>query len=94
MTEWYPSDNVEILLDKIQCSLSYLFISELLDRPKRGDYKISVKGLELLSSCTDEQMNEYIYSLNGTLIIVINGHQLTELYMIMDWGYKQKRYSK
>lgn len=60
MTEWYPSGNGEILLDRIQWSLSYLFISDLLDRPKRGDYKISAKGLGLLSSCTDEQINEYI----------------------------------
>lgn len=60
MNEWYPSGNGEILLDRIQWALSYLFISELVEKPKRGDYKISEKGLLMLSSCTDVQINEYI----------------------------------
>ena len=60
MNEWYPSGNGEIFLDRIHWALSYLFISELVEKPKRGDYKISEKGLQMLSSCTDAQINEYI----------------------------------
>lgn len=60
MTEWYPSGNGEIFLDRITWALSYLFSSELVERPKRGDYKISEKGLKILSSCTDEQINNFI----------------------------------
>lgn len=57
---WYPSGNGEIFLDRISWALSYLFIAGLVEKPKRGDYKISDKGLSLLSSCTDDQINEYI----------------------------------
>lgn len=60
MNAWYPSGNGEIFLDRIQWALSYLFISELVEKPKRGDYKISAKGLEMLSSCTEKQINNYI----------------------------------
>ncbi|WP_288186953.1 restriction endonuclease [uncultured Parabacteroides sp.] len=60
MNAWYPSGNGEIFLDRISWALSYLFIAGLVEKPKRGDYKISNKGLEMLSSCTDEQINEYI----------------------------------
>lgn len=60
MTAWYPSGNGEIFLDRITWALSYLFISELVEKPKRGDYKISAKGLQMLSSCDDKQINEYI----------------------------------
>lgn len=60
MIEWYPSGNGEIFLDRITWALSYLFSSELVERPKRGDYKISEKGLKILSSCTDEQINNFI----------------------------------
>ena len=57
---WYPSGNGEIFLDRISWALSYLFIAGLVEKPKRGDYKISDKGLSLLASCTDDQINEYI----------------------------------
>ena len=60
MTEWYPSGNGEIFLDRITWALSYLFSSKLVDKPKRGDYKINEKGLKMLSSCTDEQINNHI----------------------------------
>ena len=60
MTAWYPSGNGEIFLDRITWALSYLFISELVEKPKRGDYKISAKGLQMLLSCDDKQINEYI----------------------------------
>lgn len=60
MNAWYPSGNGEIFLDRIQWALSYLFISELVEKPKRGDYKISAKGLHMLSTCNDVEINEYI----------------------------------
>lgn len=60
MNAWYPSGNGEIFLDRISWALSYLFIAGLVEKPKRGDYRISEKGLTMISSCTDEQINEYI----------------------------------
>lgn len=60
MNAWYPSGNGEIFLDRISWALSYLFIAGLVEKPKRGDYKISDKGRTLLMSCTDEQISEYI----------------------------------
>ena len=62
MNTWYPSGNGEIFLDRITWALSYLYIAGLVEKPKRGDYKISDKGLSMLSSCTDEQINEYVKS--------------------------------
>ena len=59
MNMWYPSGNGEIFLDRISWALSYLFIAGLVEKPKRGDYKISEKGASMLLSCTDEQINEY-----------------------------------
>ncbi len=60
MNAWYPSGNGEIFLDRIQWALSYLFIAGLVEKPQRGDYKISEKGLSMLSSQTVEQINEFI----------------------------------
>lgn len=60
MNAWYPSGNKEIFLDRINWALSYLFIAGLVEKPKRGEYKISEKGLEMLSSCSDEQINEFV----------------------------------
>lgn len=60
MNAWYPSGNGEIFLDRISWALSYLFIAGLVEKPKRGDYKISSKGLSMLESCSDEQISEYI----------------------------------
>lgn len=57
---WYPSGNGEIFLDRISWALSYLFIAGLVEKPQRGDYKISEKGLSMLSSCTEEQINAFI----------------------------------
>ena len=53
MNAWYPSGNGEIFLDRISWALSYLFIAGLVEKPKRGDYKISSKGLSMLESCSD-----------------------------------------
>ena len=60
MNEWYPSGNGEIFLDRISWALSYLFIAGLVEKPKRGDYRISDKGLSMLESSSDNQINEYI----------------------------------
>lgn len=60
MNTWYPSGNGEIFLDRITWALSYLFIAGLVEKPKRGDYKISDKGLSMLESCSDEQISDYI----------------------------------
>ncbi len=60
MNTWYPSGNGEIFLDRISWALSYLFIAGLVEKPQRGDYKISEKGLSMLSSCTEKQINEFI----------------------------------
>lgn len=60
LNTWYPSGNDEIFSDRIQWALSYLFIAGLVERPQRGDYKISNKGLSMLSLCSDEQINEFI----------------------------------
>lgn len=60
MNAWYPSGNGEVFLDRITWALSYLFIAGLVERPKRGDYKISEKGLSMLASCSDEQISDYI----------------------------------
>lgn len=60
MNAWYPSGNGEIFLDRISWALSYLFIAGLVEKPKRGDYRISSKGLSMLESSSDEQINEYI----------------------------------
>lgn len=57
---WYPSGNGNIFLDRISWALSYLFIAGLVEKPKRGDYKISLKGLEMLSNNTDEQITNYV----------------------------------
>ncbi len=57
---WYPSGNGDIFLDRISWALSYLFIAGLVEKPKRGDYKISLKGLEMLSNSTDEQITIYV----------------------------------
>lgn len=60
MNAWYPSGNGEIFLDRITWALSYLFIAGLVEKPKRGDYKISDKGLNMLSTRTDEEINEFV----------------------------------
>ena len=60
MNAWYPSGNGEIFSDRISWALSYLFIAGLVEKPQKGDYKISKKGLSMLSSCTGEQINDFV----------------------------------
>ena len=65
MNEWYPSGNAEIFSDRISWALSYLFVAGLVERPRRGNYKITNKGLKMISSCTDEEINEFISAENA-----------------------------
>lgn len=44
----YESGNGPIFLDRITWSFTYLRIAGLVERPKRGIYKINEKGIELL----------------------------------------------
>lgn len=54
----YPSGNGHIFYDRISWALSYLNMAKLLDKPKRGVYKINEAGRELLK--TPEKVNSYI----------------------------------
>ncbi len=56
---WYPSGNRQIFLDRISWALSYLFIAGLVEKPQKGNYKISEKGLSMLAECTEEQINQF-----------------------------------
>ena len=57
---WYPSGNRQIFLDRISWALSYLFIAGLVEKPQRGDYQISKKGLSMLAECTEEQIKQFV----------------------------------
>jgi len=46
----YDSGNGPNFLDRIQWSFSYLSMSKLVDKPKRGVFKINATGLELLQT--------------------------------------------
>ena len=54
----YESGNGPIFLDRITWSFTYLRIAGLVERPKRGIYKINEKGIELLQ--IPEKIVEYI----------------------------------
>lgn len=56
--EIYPSGNGQVFYDRISWALSYLNMSGLLDKPKRGVYKINHIGQELLK--TPKKINSYI----------------------------------
>lgn len=58
VTEFYPSGNGQILYDRISWALSYLNMAGLLDKPKRGVYKINQKGIDLLK--TPKNVDAYI----------------------------------
>lgn len=58
VNEIYPSGNGHIFYDRISWALSYLNIGGLLDKPKRGIYKINQTGINLLN--TPEKINSYI----------------------------------
>ena len=58
VNEIYPSGNGQIFYDRISWALSYLNMSGLVDKPKRGIYELSQKGRELLK--TPNQVDVYI----------------------------------
>lgn len=58
VNEMYPSGNGHIFYDRISWALSYLSMAGLLDKPGRGIYTISQKGIDMLK--TPEKINEYV----------------------------------
>ena len=58
MSEMYDSGNGPVFYDRISWALSYLNMAGLVQKPKRGYYQITPKGLELLQ--TPDKINEYI----------------------------------
>lgn len=58
INEMYPSGNGHIFYDRISWALSYLNMGGLLDKPKRGIYKINQKGIDLLK--TPENVDSYV----------------------------------
>lgn len=50
INQMYPSGNGYIFYDRISWALSYLNMAGLLDKPGRGLFKISQKGIELLKT--------------------------------------------
>lgn len=58
LTQMYESGNGPIFKDRISWALTYLGFTDLIERPKRGVYRISQKGLEIL--LTPEKIDDYV----------------------------------
>jgi len=58
INQMYPSGNGHIFYDRITWALSYLYMAKLVDKPKRGTYRITLTGKELLKD--PHKINEYI----------------------------------
>ncbi len=58
LSEMYPSGNGHIFYDRVSWALSYLNMSDLVEKPKRGSYQINNEGLKLLK--TPDKVNDYI----------------------------------
>lgn len=58
INEVYPSGNGHVFYDRISWALSYLNMGGLLDKPKRGIYKINQAGIDLLK--TPENVDLFI----------------------------------
>ena len=58
VSKLYESGNGPIFFDRISWSLSYLRMAGLVEKPKRGIYKITEKGIEILS--TPEKLKNYV----------------------------------
>jgi len=58
ISKLYESGNGPIFFDRISWSLSYLRMAGLVEKPKRGIYKITEKGIEILS--TPEKLKNYV----------------------------------
>lgn len=56
--EMYASGNGPIFYDRVSWALSYLNMGGLVDKPKRGSYKINDNGIKLLQ--TPDKINKYI----------------------------------
>lgn len=56
----YVSGSRMIFIDRIGWALSYMFIAGLVERPKRGYYKISDRGQEMLCTCTDSHIRDFV----------------------------------
>jgi restriction system protein len=54
----YPSGNAYVFYDRLSWALSYLFMAGLVEKPQRGLYKISPKGLEMLK--TPDKINSFV----------------------------------
>lgn len=54
----YDSGNGKIFYDRISWALSYMNMSGLVDKPKRGQYQISQTGIEMLS--TPDAIHDFI----------------------------------
>lgn len=57
LEEVYDSGNGRIFLDRISWALSYLKTGQLVERPKKGFYKITELGLEFVSKAPDDIRN-------------------------------------
>lgn len=58
INQMYPSGNGYIFYDRITWALSYLYMAKLVDKPKRGTYRITSTGKDILKK--PAQINEYI----------------------------------
>jgi restriction system protein len=58
LTQMYESGNGPIFKDRISWALTYLGFTDLIERPKRGIYRISQKGLDML--LTPEKIDVYV----------------------------------
>ncbi|MDB9882003.1 restriction endonuclease [Bacteroidia bacterium] len=58
INEMYPSGNGHIFYDRVSWALSYLNMSGLVDKPKRGVYEINQKALDILQK--PEHIDSYI----------------------------------
>ncbi|NQU63329.1 MAG: restriction endonuclease [SAR324 cluster bacterium] len=56
--QMYESGNGPVFADRVSWALSYLSMAGLVDKPKRGVYRINEKGLELLAS--PDKIDSYI----------------------------------
>lgn len=58
LSQMYASGNGPVFLDRISWALSYLNMAGLVARPKRGHYRISEPGLDLVSK--PEKIKKYV----------------------------------
>lgn len=58
INQFYESGNGKIFYDRISWALSYLNMSGLINKPKRGVYEISENGLKILK--TPDKIHDYI----------------------------------